>query len=370
MEDAILLDAVERYLNGEMNLQEKSYFEELRKSNAEVDQLVVEHQFFLSKLNNFGDQKTFRSNLQAIHNHLLEQGAINQAVPKQGIKVVQFWNKYKKTIAVAASIACITALTISGMTSYFKPNSPTADIVKLSREINTLKVQQSNQSEKISEITSHIKIPTEQRQRSAGSSFLIDPKGYLVTNAHVVNNASTLIVVNNGKEYYAKNIYSDPITDVAILKIDDSDFTPLPSLPYTIRKSKVDLGEEIFTLGYPRNEIVYGKGYMSAASGFNDDTLSVQISVDVNRGNSGGPVLDKNGDVMGILNSLESNANNVVFANRTNNIMNALTKLKEQDTTYRNIKLPTANSLKGKERTQQIKQISDCVFMVKGYAKQ
>lgn len=370
MEDEILLDAVERYLNGEMNLQEKSYFEDLRKTDADVDQIVVEHQFFLSKLDNFGSQKLFKDNLKTIHNHLLEQGAINTGVvPNKGAKVVQFWNKYKRTVAVAASIACITALTISGMTSYITPRTPVADIVKLSREINTLKIQQSTQGQKISEISSHIKLDPTLTQKSAGSSFLIDPKGYLVTNAHVVNNSSTLVVVNNGKEYYAKNIYSDPVTDVAILQITDSDFTAHAALPYTIRKSKVDLGEEIFTLGYPRNQIVYNKGYMSAATGFNDDTLSVQIQVDVNRGNSGGPVLDKNGDVMGILNSLETNANGVVFANRTTNIMSALAKLRDQDSTYKNIKLPTVNSLRGKERTQQIKQISDCVFMVKGYSK-
>lgn len=369
MEDITLLEAVECYLNGEMNLKEKSNFEDRMKSDSRIDELVVEHRIFLSKLNNFGEQKVFKNHLQTIHNHLLEQGAINQSAPKQSAKVIQFWNKYKRTIAVAASIAGITALTISGTTSYFTPKTPVADIVKLGIEINSIKKQQSDQNEKISEISSHIKILPNLTQRSAGSSFLIDPKGYLVTNAHVVNNASTLIVVNNGKEYYAKNIYSDPLTDVAILQITDTDFIALPILPYTIRKSKVDLGEEIFTLGYPRNSIVYGKGYMSAASGFNDDTLSVQISVDVNRGNSGGPVLDRNGDVMGILNSLESNANGVVFANRTSNIITALMKLKEQDTTYKNIRLPTTNILRGKERIQQIKQVSSCVFMVKGYSK-
>ncbi len=363
----MLLDAVERYLNGEMNLQEKSYFEDLRKTNAEVDQLVVEHQLFLSKLDDFGEQKMFKSHLQTIHNHLLEQGVINQGVPKQGAKVVQFWNKYKRTVAVAASIAGITALTISGMTSYFTPKSPAADqIVRLSREINTIKKQQDDQNQQINVISSHIKIPSKEFQKSAGSSFLIDPQGYLVTNAHVVNNSSTLVVINNGKEYYAKNVYSDPITDVAILKIDDSTFTPLASLPYTIRKTNVDLSEKIFTLGYPRNEVVYGEGYMSAASGFNDDTLSVQIAIDANRGNSGGPVLDKNGDVIGILNSLELNANGVVFANKSSSIVNALARLKE-DSLFKNIKLPNNNTIKGKDRTQQVKQISNCVFMVKGY---
>lgn len=370
MEDVMLLDAVELYLNGEMNLQEKLYFEDLRKTNAEVDQMVVEHQLFLSKLDGFGQQKMFKTHLKTIHNHLLEQGVINQGhVTTTSFKVVQMWNKYKRTVAVAASIAGITALTISGMTSYFSPrNNAEKGLEVLNWKINKIEQTQNFQSKVLNDIAVKVKAPKDLRQNSAGSSFLIDAKGYLVTNAHVVNNASTLVVVNNGKEYYAKTVYTNAQTDVAILRIDDKDFTAFTSLPYTIRKSKVDLGEEIFTLGYPRNTIVYDNGYLSAASGFNDDTLSVQISINANPGNSGGPVLDKNGDVIGILNSHELNANGVVFANKSSSIASALVELK-QDTTYRNIKLPTNNNLRGKERTQQIKQIKDCVFMVKGYAK-
>ncbi|WP_163202633.1 trypsin-like peptidase domain-containing protein, partial [Citrobacter koseri] len=71
--------------------------------------------------------------------------------------------------------------------------------------------------------------------------------------------------------------------------------------PYIIRKSNADLGEEIFTLGYPRNEVVYGMGYLSAKSGYNGDTLSYQIQMSVNPGNSGAPVFNKVGDIIGVL---------------------------------------------------------------------
>jgi len=371
MEEIVLLDAVERYLNGEMTAQEKTYFEDLRRKTPEVDQMVVEHYLFLNQLNQYGDQKQMKTMLHDIHNHLLETGEITQGEPAviKGARVVQLWNRHKRTVAVAASIAGITALTISGMMSYFSPKG-SAELDKLKRDMSKIEQTQNAQTRAILTINQVLpKAPKDQTQRSAGTSFLIDAKGYLVTNSHVVNNATTLVVVNNGKEYYAKNVYNDAANDIAILKIEDKDFEALQSLPYSIRKTGTDLGEEIFTLGYPRNQIVYGKGYLSAQSGFNDDTLSVQISVDANPGNSGGPVMDKNGDVIGILNSRELNANGVVFANKANNIAKALNRLKEDDTTYRSIKLPVTNTLKGKERTQQIKQIQNCVFMVKGYYK-
>jgi len=375
MEEIVLLDAVERYLNGEMTAQEKTYFEDLRSKTPEIDQMVVEHHLFLNQLNQYGDQKQMKVKLHDIHNHLLEMGEITQGEPAviKGAKILQLWNRHKRTIAVAASIAGITALTISGMMSYFTPKGNEALIVQLNNKVNNLEVAQKETNIWKKEVES--KIPKDEQERSTGTSFLIDPKGYLVTNSHVVKDpithkeASTIVVINNGKKYYAKAVYNDPANDIAILKIEDKDFETLASLPYSIRKSTPDLSEEIFTLGYPRNQIVYGKGYLSSQSGFNDDTLSVQISVDANPGNSGGPVLDKNGDIIGILNSREENANGVVFANKASNIAKALSKLKEGDTTYRSVKLPIANTLKGKERTQQVKQIQDCVFMVKVYFK-
>jgi len=96
--------------------------------------------------------------------------------------------------------------------------------------------------------------------------------------------------------------------DLAIVKIDDPDFKPFSSLPYGFKKSGADLGEEIFTLGYPRDEIVYGEGYMSAKTGFNGDTLACQIAVAANPGNSGGPVINKNGEVVGILSTRQVQA--------------------------------------------------------------
>jgi S1-C subfamily serine protease len=112
-----------------------------------------------------------------------------------------------------------------------------------------------------------------------------------VTNAHVVKNARNIAVQNrSGASFYAKIVLLDVDKDLAILQIVDSNFKALSAIPYSISRSYTELASPIFTLGYPRDEIVYGEGYLSAKTGFDGDTLSCQVSIPANPGNSGGPV--------------------------------------------------------------------------------
>jgi len=82
MEDYQLLDAAERYIRGEMQPEEKVQFEELRKTNPEIDHLVVEHTIFLSQFEKFGERKNFKSLLNDVHNNLSESGSIKEEMPK------------------------------------------------------------------------------------------------------------------------------------------------------------------------------------------------------------------------------------------------------------------------------------------------
>jgi serine protease Do len=364
MDNIQLLDAVERYIRGEMNSHERVHFEQLRKTNPEVDQLVVEHTIFLNQLDKFGEQKQFKASLHDVHNSLFEAGVIKEQAPKT--KVVDLFRRHKKMLAVAASIAGFIAITIAGMISYYSHKANTADLEQLRREFKREVDIKTNQVRReLNARTS--KAPENAIVLSGGTGFLIDGKGLLVTNAHVVKGSSSLVVQNNkAQEFRAKTVYINPAADIAIIKIEDNDFKPFNSLPYAIRKSSADLGEPLFTLGFPRDEIVYNEGYMSAKTGFNGDTMTCQIGVSANPGNSGGPVFNKNGEVIGIINTRQVQAEGVVFAITARNIFTSLEELKK-DTSFHYLKLPTTSNVKGMERTQQIKKIEDCIFMVKSY---
>ncbi|HTH31018.1 MAG TPA: S1C family serine protease, partial [Lacibacter sp.] len=359
------LDATERYLNGEMNAEEKAVFEKLRETNQEVDQMVVEHSFFLQQFERYGGVREMKHSLHEVHNQLLQDGEIKEEILSTSAKVVNMWKRYKRTMTIAASIAGLTALSISGMTLLFTPKGNEKAITDLSKKVSDLERTQRVQANQINTVISKLEPGTIIKE--SGSAFLVDTKGYLVTNAHVVKNAKGAIVLNSkGAEFKAIIVKVDETKDIAILKIQDKDYKATGFLPYSIRKSSTDIAEPIFTLGYPRNEIVYGEGYLSAKTGFNGDTLSCQIAVAANPGNSGGPVFNKNGEVIGILSTKETKADGVVFAIQSKYIIETVNQLKKDDSTVE-LKLPSKSSVKGMGASEQVKKIQDYVYMVKVY---
>ncbi len=372
MDDNKILEAVERYLSGEMTPDERASFENLRKSNPEIDQLAVEHAFFLQQIGRYGDVRKLKATLNETHLHLMDEGAIKAPAQKGGL--VYLFHRYKRTAAIAASIAGITALCISALIWSVSPVKPAnkKDIETLNRDIqiignkvNQVKHQNDALQQQISSVADNAKIDPRE-YRSGGTGFLVDQKGYLFTNYHVIENARYIAVQNNGgKDLQARVVYKDPEHDIAILKIDDTAYKAPAFIPYGIKKSTADIAEPVFSLGYPRNDIVYGEGYLAARTGYNGDTLSVQISINANHGNSGSPIINRNGEIVGVLNARQTSAQGTVFAIQSKYIYKALAQLQKTDTAFQNIKLTATSSLKGAERTQQVKKIMDYVYMVK-----
>lgn len=370
MDDIKILDAVERYIRGEMKPDERLHFENLRKTNTEIDQLVVEHTLFLQQLNHFGERKSFRTSLNTIHTDLTEQGKIDSMRLKGKAKVVYMWKRYKRVAAIAASIAGITTIAISALVLAVSPK-PNDNIQGLNRELEGIKREQRVQKAVVNNLKDQINTDqkTEKKSiqfKSGGTGFLLDGQGYLVTNAHIIRNSRNIAVINNkGEEFNAIVVKTDNARDLAILKIEDKNYKAIASLPYGISKTGSDVAEPIYTLGYPRNDIVYSEGYLSARTGFNGDTLSCQLGIAANRGNSGGPVFNHNGEVIGIISTKETEAEGVAFAIQSKYIYEAIDELKK-DTTYQSLKLPVKSSVRGMNKQDQVKKILDYVFMVKG----
>lgn len=205
-----------------------------------------------------------------------------------------------------------------------------------------------------------------------GSGFFLSINGYIATNFHVIDGANNIQVeyYQNGKlmKYLATVVVSDKQNDLAILKIEDPNFNPLEEIPYIFSTNICDVGEEVFTLGYPISnvmgqEVKFTDGKISARTGIQGDVQMYQISVPIQPGNSGGPLFDINGNLVGItsagLNRDVFNAENVNYAIKSTYLKNLIDILPEK------IELPNNTSISDKNLKEKIKVLSNIVPIIK-----
>lgn len=146
---------------------------------------------------------------------------------------------------------------------------------------------------------------TKRQAQAGGSGVIISSDGYIVTNNHVINNATTLSVkLHDGRTFEAKVIGSDPATDVALIKIDAED---LPTLPFG-SSDDLRLGEWVLAIGYPMDlqstitaGIVSAKArHLGAIDNKSGIESFIQTDAAVNPGNSGGALVNTRGELVGI----------------------------------------------------------------------
>jgi S1-C subfamily serine protease len=202
---------------------------------------------------------------------------------------------------------------------------------------------------------------------SSGTGFALTSDGYIVTNYHVIDGATSIIVKGvNGifsTSYKAKIVVSDKNNDLAIIRIDDNSFTNVLKIPYTIKSTSSDVGENIFVLGYPLrasmgDEIKLTNGIISSKTGFQGDITSYQISAPVQPGNSGGPLFDKVGNLIGIINAKHTGAENVSYAIKVSYLKNIIDLLPTTPV------LNNTNTLTNLSLSDQVKQLNKFVYTI------
>ena len=145
-------------------------------------------------------------------------------------------------------------------------------------------------------------IPREQRQHALGTGVVFEPDGYIVTNNHVIDEASSVeVMLTNKKVYKAKVVGTDPDMDIAVLKIDAKD---LPVVPLG-NSSNLHVGDTVMAIGNPFGlNFTVTRGAVSALgrSQFNIEALQdfIQTDAAINPGNSGGALIDIKGQMVGI----------------------------------------------------------------------
>ena len=155
--------------------------------------------------------------------------------------------------------------------------------------------------------------PQERQSSALGSGFIIDEKGIVVTNNHVIEGAEDIVVqVNGEKKFNAKVIGADPLSDIAILKIDSKE----SFLPVKFGDSdKARIGDWVMAIGNPfglggtvTSGIISARNRSIGLSRYED---YIQTDASINSGNSGGPLFDMNGDVIGINTAILGRSGNV-----------------------------------------------------------
>lgn len=330
-----------------------------------------EDQAINQALTAYGERIRFRRKLVTIQSQLdmeaMRQEADQyQSDAEQTGQIRSLWRTYRTTLAVAASVAVITTFgSIFLYRSYQQGHrQQEQQYSQLSKEIQAVK---SSQKRLISDITSRSRAMSTSSAQVSGSGFMLTPDGYFVTNNHIVRDADSVYIQSaKGEVYKARIVHTDQTHDLAILQLcDDSAFRTMPPVPYSFDARTSDLGERVFTLGYPREEIVYGEGYLSSGTGYRGDSIAYQVAISVNPGNSGGPVLDEKGNVIGIISGKQTTSEGVSFAVKTNYLFDAINGIPTDSLKGQPLRLNQKSTLAHLPRKQQIKRMQEYVYQVK-----
>lgn len=204
-----------------------------------------------------------------------------------------------------------------------------------------------------------------------GSGVILSNSGLIATNFHVIEGAEAIEVefLFNGKieSFRAKVIRTDEVNDLAIIKIDDNSFKGLSGIKYNFKTKSSQVGESVFALGYPKaltsmgKDIKFTDGKISAKTGFQGDVTTYQTTTPIQPGNSGGPLFDYKGNLIGINSSkiVSDDVDNVAYTIKSLYLLTLIDSLNE------NINLPSDTSLQALPLTSKIKELSKYVTLIK-----
>jgi serine protease Do len=364
-------ELAEAYLTGSLPDSEVIELKSRLETDAAFANEFYEMTNLIRSFEGSGKQKRFRTMLRDIHETEVEGTGSKKT--RYIIFTPQFW----RTAAVAAGVAILTStITIWSLNPSIKKHDSQYNTI--SREVGVIKkvqAQQQAEQDKLKEIVSKSNKPSPPPSdvKYTGTGFALTNDGYFVTANHVIHHDgkgdfdSVYIQNHDGQYFKAQLIHSDPKKDIAILKVEKKNFHfGKGELPYTFVVSKTCLGSKIFTLGYPQDDEVYSEGYISCKNGYEGDALQYTLDLPVRHGQSGSPLLDEKGNVVGILAAIGSLDEANTYAVSSKALIELLHDQMPDDKTVR---LPKVNKLGRLNREEQIAKMGPYTFSVKVYKK-
>ncbi len=307
-----------------------------------------------------GKQKQFRNMLADIHQ---ANATAESPVKKVAKRYITLAPQYWRTGAIAAGIAILTSLS----TYWLVQNNNRKIASEYSLLKRDLEQYKRSQHQLINNIKAQATTTPVAPANFTGTGFALTNDGYLVTNYHVIDGADSIYIQNRDGEYFKATVKSiDPAADIAILKVDHKHFRfSRNEVPYTFEKTKKGLGARVYTLGYPQDEIVYNEGYISSKNGYNGDSMQYMLELPANPGQSGAPVIDADGTVIGIITGKETESQGTTFAVSSKALIQLIKSLPAEN----RLRLPKGNKLGSLNREQQIERLEDYTCSIKVYKK-
>jgi len=363
MNNTTPIELIERYLLGRMSDEERKAFENRLADEPLLAQEAEEYAELLGALKAFGREKAFRAKLKSIHKNAddVRLKALSHT-RTQGMRGLP---QLILTGAVAASIALLVMIGAGEWILGKREMDPRAEAMV--REMSELRGKVAQIDSMLLEQNPEIK----SMDVSFGTAFPVASNGYVLTSYHIVKDAQRIWVELPGdgnSRFRAELFYSDPTMDLAVLRVYDTNFTSFGVLPYGLANAPSRLGEFVYTLGYSKQDVVFTEGSISSMTGFEEDTFAYQISVPVNPGNSGGPLMNAEGQILGLISGKHSQQEGAAFATKSSHILSFLNEMKS-DSSLTDFSLPKGQTLKWKERPAQVEKLQELVFRVRVYSR-
>jgi serine protease Do len=351
-------ELIEKYCLDLMDEREKMFFEQEIQANPALAKAVEEYKTLLYSFDHLQSSRFIHDSLDELHRHSRSQTSV--LVNQLKLHV----NKYWRTASVAASVAFVASMiTFLGARSIYKRDTH-AQYQTLRSEINSIKRNQNDIKEEVDKVKqSKIELP-DYPSKYSGTGFAISQNGYLVTNMHVIEGFEKIFVFTSDNiGHQSVVVATDTANDLAVLKINEDGFSFGSRVPYSVKKSTPSLAQRIYSLGFPKNEIVYNEGYVSSATGFDGDTARYQLELPSGPGVSGAPIMDENGNVIGIVSGKQSQSEGITFAIKSKSLLK-LVKALPDDFSLAELH---NNELTGLNRAAQVKKMQPFMCVVKVY---
>lgn len=331
-EKIALFDA---YLGNELSPQDSENFERMLETNIDFKAEFEEYKMMSDEIFDGASYAQFKTHMDDIHTSLYDKGKS---------KPILLRPKFYIPISVAAGLALLLTITnpFGGVES-----GDTAMEDDTYQELNNVEATEASEGE-ADDVMFETPENTEEemidsaysildevlpivKKTPKGSCFMISNDGIFITSKHLVHKKKYVKIQQRDRDiaFNAEVIYRDSILDFAILRCAKKQTDDFKAVPFKFYRKKPALGDDVFTLGYPKADIVYTTGVVSSETGFKSDSVSYEVSMPSNPGNSGAPLFTKKGDLVGMVIANNSKKQSVTYILKPYYIQERLNNLKD-----------------------------------------